>query len=77
MVEEKSDLEKEELASEKSLHSSPLESVTSGVDMSQATCWDDMQQWIGTNLLNLEQHRSRSFTMVKLQRFFCLIGILL
>ena len=44
MVRGQSDLEKEELVSEKSLNSSPLESVTSGMDMSQAACWDDMQQ---------------------------------
>ena len=53
MVREQSDLEKEELASEKSLNSSPLESVNSGVDMSQAACWDDIQQWIETNLSKL------------------------
>ena len=53
MVREQSDLEKEELASEKSLNSSPLESVNLGVDMSQAACWDDMQQWIETNLSKL------------------------
>tara|TARA_B100000809_G_C15019606_1_gene487935 strand:+ start:149 stop:283 length:135 start_codon:yes stop_codon:yes gene_type:complete len=44
MVRGQADLEKEELVSEKSLNSSPLESVTSGMDMSQAACWGDMQQ---------------------------------
>ena len=53
MVRVQSDLDKEEAASDMSLNCSPLESVISWGDMSQAACWDDIQQWIETNLSKL------------------------